>query len=278
MKTTAIRLALVTFTVYSSQALAAPVLTAVGVDTTTKADWRTTTTVKPYTIGSNTIYGTDGYSTLATRPTGSSSVVSVATSEVLTGNAATTTAGISAINDVPSFVTISAIGTGWNWYNSGNPGATIDNPSLTPGPVVADTRLGLSFRSLSGSATDLFTLTFAADAPDNIRIGILQEGTGGAISSFSLTSGAASATQSITGMASNDHLMRYVFFDIQNAANQTVTLSLTGSGGVNNYGIGGFSFDVIPEPSTTVLLAAGAVALVVTGRKRRRTVGDARVA
>lgn len=229
---------------------ASDILTAVGVDTNTGAGWRTTTVVKPFAVndgsGLQNVYGKEGYLALATGSAGAY-VPGVPTAEVTTGNATTAAAGMSALNNLPSWVTIAAVGTGWNWW-SPFPEVPFDNPTLTPGPSVADIASGSPFKSApSGS---FFTLIFGASAPTNMRIGFLESSNYPDGMTLSNAVSGAYATQ----MAGSG-TMRYVFFDVQNAANQTLTLSLIVPS-QNNYGMSAFTFDVIPprKPVGTVIM------------------------
>lgn len=251
----------------SAGARASVMVTAVGVDTTTQAGWRTTTVVKPFAInnggvGLQNVYGKDGYLTMATTLadySGDHAVNGLSAAEAITGNAATTAAGMSALSSLPSWVTIAAVGTGWNWYNNWN-AMLFDDPTLPPGTSVADLSAGNSYKSAGDG--DFFTLTFGANAPGKIRIGFVD-----IWHPISMTlSGASSTATQVEGDAG---ALRYVFFDVQDAAGQTLTLSLDVSS-QNNYGMSAFTFDVIPEPSSVALLGLGG--LLLWRRRSRQSV------
>ncbi|MEI8309723.1 MAG: PEP-CTERM sorting domain-containing protein [Verrucomicrobiota bacterium] len=243
----------------------AAVITAVGVDTTTGANWRTTTVSKPYDVNGDKVYGTDGYLALATGGSGNTAVTAASAVAAGTQGGKTTSASL------PSWATFAAIDFGrqWNWYNTALSANNFNDPTLTPGPSVANIVSGLSYANTGlvvVGPRDYFTLTLGAATPANFRLGLINNGVGSGMTSITLTSGTDTATQAV-GSPANDNVMRYVFFDLQNAASKTFTITITGNPG--NQGLSGLSFDVVPEPSTWALLAFSLTSVMVLRRRRR---------
>jgi len=233
-------------------AKASLIISAVGVDSATKADWRTTNVTKPYTVGANTIYGTDGYVAMNTGKT------AISTSFTNLENAATGT-----LASLPSWATFAAVNNGWSTFA----GPGFDDPTLTPGPSVGNITSGLVYRSLTTGSTALFTLALGANTPADVRIGFIHNGVGlSPLTSMTLSGTGSSDTSASVGGA-NDDIIRYVFFDVQNGANQTLTLSYNVPG-TDNYGFSGLTLDVVPEPSTWAMLLGG-VGLLAIWRRRR---------
>jgi len=149
---------------------------------------------------------------------------------------------------------------------SGGAGAypTFDDPSVTPGPDI-DSGFVYSTGVAPNTLTNLYNLNFGAATPALLRIGVIQNGGGASITSFTLTGG-GSATQLVNKLGSDDGIIRYAFFDVANAAGSTLTLSgLSGSVG-DLVGLSGFTVDAIPEPTSLGLLGLGAIAML---RRRR---------
>jgi len=218
----------------------AATITAAGLDTTTQPNWRTTTTIKPLDGDGDNVYGTLGYIAYAT--------------------------SIGTLNGLPAYLTVTPNGAN-NSFAGGY--AVFDNPTLTPGASVADINSGFAYRlnNLANTSLNLYDLIFGASTPTLLRIGVIQNGAGGPIASFTLTGG-GSATQLVNKLGSDDGIIRYAFFDVANAAGSTLTLSgLSGLVG-DNVGLSGFTVDAvaIPEPASLGLLGLGAIAML---RRRR---------
>ena len=229
----------------------AATITAAGLDTTTQPNWRTTTTIKALDGDGDNVYGTAGYIAYATGSTNASTY---------DDSAATKLSGL------PAYLTITANGVN-NSYTGGY--ALFDNPTLAPGASVLDIHSGFAYRAnnLANTSLNLYDLIFGASTPTLLRIGVIQNGAGGPIASFTLTGG-GSATQLVNKLGSDDGIIRYAFFDVANAAGSTLTLSgLSGLVG-DNVGLSGFTVDAvaIPEPASLGLLGLGAIAML---RRRR---------
>jgi len=236
-----------------SHSIFAATITNIGLDTTTAGNWRTTTVNKPFYGEWDDVYGTAGYYAFST------------------GNHNDFAGGAFSpydLNGLPSWVSLSANGANFRYSGAYQ---TIDNPTLAPGPVVADTNSGFSWRGgvVANTLSSIFNLTLGPGTPtDKIRIGLMENSASDSIISFSLNHGANSGTQAV-GSTLNDGIMRYAFFDIVGAANgDVITISGTLSSN-GNLGLSAISIDVVPEPSAALCLAAAGLLLVRRNRPRR---------
>jgi PEP-CTERM motif len=255
-----------------SHAHASVVITAVGLDSTTTNDWRTTTTAKLYDGDHNDVYGTAGYA--AWSVTGNSGFFPPGQR----GGVLTNGGGIT--------LTEATVNTAL----SGNPFthgsyfatySTVDDPTVTPGPSVADEGLGFVYTYKAGESLPfdtlfhMFNFTIAAGGPTDFRLGVLDAGGNSQPSSFSFVaySGGSTGTVSVAP-ATFGGLTRYAFFDVHGAVGDTFSLDVsypTGGSGAQFLGLSGLTIDVlpIPEPSTLLLLGSGGLLLWRRARARR---------
>lgn len=147
----------------------AATITYVGRDTTTDADWRTTTTLKPFDAdlgGADNVYGTAGYDLFATGGPGgfaNNSNLNLATR----------------LTSMPTGLSVSAVGSGIITWANGND-LDIDNPTLPVGPSVADIESGRLYQDTAATGTfgDMLNITATQDISDTLRIGLIYNGAG----------------------------------------------------------------------------------------------------
>jgi hypothetical protein len=143
--------------------------------------------------------------------------------------------------------------------------AVVDHPD----GVSADTQVRTTTNNAAGLADDvMFTFTAIAGSPANVRIGIATDGLNGV--QFSPASiglrqvGGSSAEHTLTSVNST---LDMVFFDVVGIAggDQFEIFGDSGSGGYATHQF--VTWDVIPEPATSGLLAFSAVLMIL--RRRR---------
>lgn len=247
------RTALLAGTFMSASFVQAATITAVGLDITTQANWRTTTTVKSFDTDQDNVYGTAGYYAWATRTTGQGNAF------VANPNAATI------LNGLPAYVTLtpSVSAPLQSFATTGYP--LFDNPTLTPGASVADIHSGYmwSNNARTNATVNLFDITFGPGTPANgVRVGVVYNNSGGTNVVGYRLGGAVQSLATTTGVS-------YSFFDVTNInpLGETVTLQVTnGTVDFSDVGASALTFDVIPEPSTALLGGLGLLALL---RRRR---------
>lgn len=215
----------------------AAVITTLGSDTTTGADWRDASVAKPIAFDPNgdNIYGSDGYF-MGTYP-GS--------------NGFDTTI----LQSTPSY--LSSLSTAYaipvsNKYYSSSAYSFFDDPTSTGevrGTLFYTDEAHFTFTL--GEATD-FVLTVlvgknGSDAPTSVTIN-------------QTVGGSATATFNFPG---NNPVSEYVFFDI--AALSGDVFEVVKAGGSQD-GITGVGFEVIPEPASLVLVGMGGS--LILGRRR----------
>ncbi len=223
------------FTVISFIPMAsAATISLLGIDSTTGADWRTTTTLKSASFDPNgdNAYGSGGYY-MAGRPT-----------------AAADTSTPTVLSTLPSFIT--SVTTTGLFFSAGTY-YTFDDPTLAIGATVGNVRGGLYY----GTGTKF---TFTVSTPQDFVLAVLVGGgpSNPRPTSVTVASGAATATALPLVNAA-----QYALFNISAAAGETFDVSMIGAG---NTGLTGLGFEAIPEPSSAVLGALGALALL---RRRR---------
>jgi hypothetical protein len=258
-----LRSSLIALSLCAASAHAASIL-ASGADTSTTNDaWRTSGVAKPLDADGNNVYGSDGYLMFNTGYTGSTFTSS-------------TNVLANASSALPAYVAVIADGA------TGSVGAAafaqIDDP-LNP---VNDFRSGVATASYNfanlgaGVELSMFNLTFTNAPVGGVRVGVLVNNAANRNAEairFELdgSSGAVTASQS-TGQNVNVQ-QDYYFFDITGIANgDTFSFFATeDTADGNNTGeirVGGFTFDAIPEPSSTTLLGIALGAMLL--RRQRR--------
>ncbi len=214
----------------------AAIITSLGVDTTTGADWRTDTTTKSMTfdVDKDNIYGTDGYY--------------VGYSAIGASNTATELS----LSSLPTYIsTITSAGS----FFASDAYENIDNPS-------ASGEINGALYYSSGTKFS-FTVSQATTFVLGVLVG---EGTSDGVSSITInqTAGSGGGTATNSGFTLAPDSPEYVFFNVVAAANDEFNVVISASG---TQGITGLSFDSIPEPTSAALAAFGLVGLLV--RRRR---------
>lgn len=245
----------------STQAL---IITYVGQEDNVET-WRSTSISKAFDPTGDGYYGTSGYMMYA--------VGNIANGWTF----ANPVTYASTVKSIPAYLSVSNNGmdqTAWSNYAPVNWYPEIDDPTLAPGPTVANTSSGLGARTgVWSNERSALDFTFAAGAPiQGIRIGIMGRGQGNDQVSWirlQQTAGSGSGDASMTPV--NGAATYFAFFDVTGVqAGDKITLLMKsdagGNDGIYHYGV---SFDQIPEPSTvSLLLLAGAVAAGRRPRKR----------
>jgi len=235
-------LATVALSVGSAQAA---VITSLGVDADTDAEWRTTTTVKPTAFDPNgdNIYGNDGYYF-------GYSDLGAANDNIEAGN-------IKQSN--PTY--ISSITPSGNFFVS-DAYVNFDDPAATPGAAVADVNGALYYNSGTKFS---FTVSEATEFVLTVVIGS-NPGSGGP-TGISVVQTAGSGSGSATNNSLPTAVLgEYAFFNIDAAAGDSFNVNITAS---SSTGITGIAFEdtFIPEPASLALLGLGG--LLIAGRNRR---------
>ncbi len=245
---------------------------AVGVEggaspTFTAQNWSNPNVAKTYSVNGSNVYGSAGYYVLA--PTLDAAVTSTAVTAGDLNNGPLGGPALQTPSVKPTFLNAEVQSLGGTWVNF--PGyAVITRPDPSSvyrvgGISMVTTVTGGSY----GSFTDAVYFTVAAGA--NFRFGIMTDATGGfgtrAFSIYESYSGGVTYSAALT----QDSVPDLALFDINNtsgaAAQYNVALHLAAPAG----GTGTFSmltFDVIPEPSTWLLLSAGLCVVFFLRRRR----------
>lgn len=218
------------------------VVNFVGGDFATSTNWRTAGVIKPLDPDGNNIYGTDGYML-----TGGAGLVSNPSYATVTRLSSLTFPGNGAYTSIDNPAGGSPLRTGV-WYTTG--GVTNQEHDLAQITV----NVASSFRV--GVLTD--NADFADISPNDLRI-------------FQ-TSGGVGDSGMIPAYVEPNMDTDWYFFDIINAQpGDTFTISGTnarsGSGAQDSNGIGGLTFDSVPEPSSVLL--SGITALGLLLRRKR---------
>jgi hypothetical protein len=207
----------------------AAIITSLGSDTTTGADWRTAGVAKSSTFDPNgdNIYGSDGYY-MGTFP-GS--------------NGFDTTILQSAPGFLSSVSTAYSIPT-TNKYYSSSAYSLFDDPTASGevrGTLFYTNEAHFTFTV--GQTTDfLLTVlvgTNGSDSPSSVTV--------------DQTAGSGSGTATFN-FAGNNSVSEYVFFDISASSGDVFTVSKAGGSGD---GITGVAFEAVPEPASLALLGLG---------------------
>lgn len=241
------------FVAAAAAALASPAVAATisfvnsGIpDTTTLDAWRTSSVVKTLDADGNNVYGSDGYYM----------------------------AGAVGLN-VPVY--LQSVSLSASTYSGDSNYAVIDNPSNVPNNVAS----GLFFRTNSFATVISFSMSSTLVGSKSFRVGILDNNQGHSSDDNSgLTPDFIAVNQTSGGSATSGTLdssstptpqarAHWIFFDISGAiANDTFAINIGSDGAPHNQtGIGGLTFDTIPEPTSIGLLGMGVMELLV--RRRR---------
>jgi hypothetical protein len=226
---------------------AATVIAYAGADITTNGAWRTNSVVKPLDADGNNIYGTDGW------------------------QAGSWAAGVS----LPAYATV-AVNAPNSFDAASLSGVTytsLDNPN---GVGVLETGVHYYGSAVTGTEQDFYTITLTQAA--DFRLGMITDHT-----DFAAISPSQLRVRQTVGGSANSGLITtidrdldgdYYFFDITGGqAGDTFVVSGVVSTfpdgtppGARSNGLGGITFDTIPEPSISILGGLGLVALL---RRRR---------
>jgi hypothetical protein len=233
----------------AAAAAPAAVITGLGVDTTTRAAWRSTGVAKSSTFDPNgdNAYANDGYYLDGTTAGGS---------------------GPQSITSLPSYISAVAPLQNGPTDNAGN--RVVDDPTLPIASTVSDLQelRWWYAETVDAGYYDFFTITLTRDANFVLSV-ILDTDTlgAGAYSPTALkVSGPGGATDTVSGLdVVADTQTDYAFFRIQGGAGDVFTLAAKAS----NSGyvvVTGLGFESIPEPTTgTVFIGMSMIAL---GRRR----------
>ncbi|MBC8096404.1 MAG: hypothetical protein H7Y43_11375 [Akkermansiaceae bacterium] len=225
----------------------AAVVAFVGADTTTSGDWRTATTVKALDADGNNRYGTDGYLVIGT-PTVQ-----------------------------PSYATAAPAAGALTFAAGSDAGVTytfIDNPAGGPD---FETGVIYKFGTIPDENQSLAVITVGSAS--SFRLGVMIDNSDVSLISPGMlqilqTAGSGAGNSGLIGSQVEGNLdTDWYFFDITGALpGDTFTVFGTNIGGSlplspeDSNGIGGLTFDTIPEPTTASLGLIGALALL---RRRR---------
>jgi len=230
----------------------AATITFLGEDSTTGANWRTTSVSKSSTFDPNgdNVYGSDGYYFGGSAITGGTG-----------GGTPTPTVYTSA----PSY--IATIAPSGAFYVS-NDYFDFDDPTEAVGSAVNDINGGLYY-----NAGTKFSFDVSADTEFVVAVLI-----GGSVPtnssptgiSISQTAGTGSGTASATSIPALA-IGEYVFFGIDAAAGDSFAVDIDAT---NKQGIVGLGFEAVtvpvPEPGSLAILVAGGLSSALLLRRQRR--------
>jgi hypothetical protein len=241
---------------FLAQSAAAATISYLGYDSTTQADWRTTSVAKPsaFDPSGDNAYGTDGYS-------------------VLYGTPSTTLAAIQALPSYISNVTFGSL----DYQVANTPGtsmAPLDDPREAIGTAVADfdkTNWAFLTSGANYAYINCGTVTLAQSGSFTLNLisGADRAPYYNGTYAVKVTSGAVSADSLTTPLAANDGNIDHTFFRLSGNAGDTFTISSMTPTGVIAYSGIGFEGFVVPEPSTIVLLMSGLVGLLAYAWRKR---------
>lgn len=243
-------------------------ITYAGADTTTQSAWRTSTVSKPLDPDGNNIYGSEGYLLFKT-----------------TGGFAGANPFDAVDNSLPSYLSLTG-DAAYTMFSLNFPGfSDIDDPNA-PASTVDSGSAGIGEGSTlpsQGFEASMFDLTFSSGIPSaGVRIGVLAnnsdddnpaalrfelDGSGGTITASATVTPAANGTANPPA--------QWFFFDVVGMSSGDVISFFATDGNLGGAmdqqeikGIGGFTVDVVPEPSSAALLMGlGAAALLLSRRR-----------
>jgi hypothetical protein len=256
----AINLFVRTFVVLASVAWLAPMAPAatigyLGLDSTTGAAWRSTSTTKTaaYDPDGDGVYGSDGY-------------------YIAGGNWREIK---SALPDYIGSVTAAHTGeTDGTYYATGADSApngygSLDDPSQAIASTVADLSLTGLWQANAIGESSFFTITLKEDATFVLTtiLGTHNDGRGNA-SAIKVT-GPDSVTRSATILPITTAFAEYAFFKLSGKKDDSFTVSLTDNGWQSTSS--GIAFETaLPEPSATMMLISAAGGLLAYAWRKHR--------
>lgn len=228
------------------------------------ATWRSTDVPKAYDTDGNGYYGANGYVLYATGQTSNG------------WESGNPLLHPGTLLSMPAYLGVANNGmdmSAWsklppdNWF----PG--VDNPTLAPGPAVADTASGLGSRGYTYyNELPALNITITGVVPEpGLRIGVMGRGQGNdQLAAIRLQQTAGSGSGDASMNVVNGAAFYFAFFDVTGAQpGDTITILMRDAAGGNDHSpYYGLAIDTIPEPATLGLLAAGAL-LGLAGRRKR---------
>ena len=218
-------------------------VTAVGTDTTTGANWRTAAALE-----TDNEYGTDGYV-----------IYGIDAADGVFSNPYAFDMDQTVLAGGITGIAITALQM---WSGTGNFG-TMEDPGMEDpgnGNAITSTPLSVLFGggatyTISRAAGTSFRLTLLAASGDGANAkydNTVDDGSGGVLQT---------TTHTVDGLY-------YHVFDVSSGSSDVVVTTNVPTGGATHFALTGLAFDnVVPEPSSTVLLGLGGLALAL--RRRR---------
>lgn len=221
------------------------------------AGWRTASVTKTLDIDGDNIYGSLGYVLFNPHTFGNSGSGQGSPLE-------------NANQSLPSYLSVAATGATLSYSGDYT---TIDDPA---NPAGAPLWSGIAYNpSVSaGGEIGLFSVTFGAGTPAlaTFRLGIFVDNIAPVDGSpFGLRVTGAGGDSDLVNKAQATQVNNYYFFDLENVVAGDVFSIITrrAGSGTGAVGIGGLTFDAIPEPATALLLL-GALSALAQGRRGDR--------
>lgn len=254
--------------------LSAATIEFVGSDTTTGGSWRTTNVNKALDPDNDNIYGEAGHVFFSTSvgSTGGGWYHTVASynpvlapRDMLAFDYTYQSVRHYTRDTAPSFLDVSNNGTNTTLLG-GWERASFDSPDVSAGDDVANIEVRPGVRD--GTRTNsVLSFTVGEDAPAAVRVGVIVRSSGTArMENVRLTPTGGSAVTATNATSTTG--FTYYFFDVTGASlGDTFSLAVTRPDtGQNWIGLYGLTFDVVPEPASLALLAAGGVAIAFRRR------------
>jgi hypothetical protein len=239
-----------------------------GYDSTTQANWRTTSVAKPaaFDPSGDNAYGTDGYFVLHGNDGSAYNDGSI-----IEGHPAS-------IQSLPSYISNVTFGSLDLQVSTPIPVnmSPLDDPRQPIGPSVAQLdRTEWAFLTTGANYAYIPCATVTLAQSGSFTLNVI---TGADRASYyngtyavKVTSGDVSADSLTTPLTANDGNIDHTFFRLSGNAGDTFTISNMAVTGVIAYsGIGFEGFVAVPEPSTIVLLISGLVGLVAYAWRKRK--------
>lgn len=232
-----------------------------GLDDSTGPNWRDSSLSKSLDIDGDDIYGTAGYFLFNI------------------GGGFNPNPLQNSIDETPSFLNLTV--NDGNFSVGGFPGLSdINDPLSSPLANYDSGSIGVGFGAVpsQGAEMSIFDINFTAGTPtDDIRIGVLANNSDGENPSqirFELSGNSSiTAFAAITPDNALNSTAEWFFFTLSGfSSGDTFTLFATDAlgGGTEIKGIGGVTVDVIPEPSSPILLGLALSGLMIFRSAGRR--------